>query len=72
MAHFVRHIKGASSFAINRMPNSDGKFKWQEGYGALTVGERSLETVMAYAARQKEHHRENTIRSVYEQIDAID
>ena len=69
VADCVKHIKGASAYAINHMPNSDGNFKWQEGYGALSIGERSLDTVMAYAARQKEHHQERNLLAVYERID---
>ncbi len=69
VADCVRHFKGASAHAVNKMPNSDGIFKWQEGYGALSVGERSLETVMAYVARQKEHHRDKTMLAVYERVD---
>lgn len=33
VADCVRHLKGASAYAINHMPNSDGQFKWQEGCG---------------------------------------
>jgi putative transposase len=69
VADAVRHIKGTSAFAINHKDGSDGTFKWQGGYGALSVGERSLETVMEYAMRQKEHHRENKLIAVYERID---
>jgi putative transposase len=69
VADCIRHLKGASAFAINHMSGSDGKFKWQGVYGALTVGERSLETVMEYAARQKEHHYENKLIALYERID---
>jgi REP element-mobilizing transposase RayT len=69
IADCVRHIKGASSFAINHMPNSDGGFKWQEGYGALSIGERSLVTVMAYASGQKKHHQERTTIPLYEKVD---
>jgi putative transposase len=69
VAEWARQIKGASSFAINHMAGSDGQFKWQSGYGALSVGERSLETVMEYAARQKEHHRNSKLIAVYERID---
>jgi putative transposase len=69
VADCARHLKGASAYAINHMDGSDGKFKWQEGYGALSVGERSLETVMAYAARQKEHHKESSTIDVYERMD---
>ena len=72
IADCIRHLKGASAYAINHMPGSDGKFKWQGGYGALTIGERSLETVMEYAAKQKEHHRENILIGVYERIDEED
>ena len=69
VADCVRHFKGASAFAINHMDGIDGQFKWQVGYGALTVGERSLETVMEYAASQKEHHKSGTIIDVYERMD---
>jgi len=69
VAECVRQFKGASAYAINRMDGSDGQFKWQGGYGALSVGERSLETVMEYAAKQKEHHRNNKLITVYERID---
>ena len=69
VADCVRHLKGASAFAINHMAGSDSKFKWQGGYGALTIGERSLETIMEYAAKQKEHHHENKLIAVHERID---
>ena len=69
VADCIRHLKGASAYAINHMDGSDGQFKWQEGYGALSIGERSLKKVMAYAARQKEHHSENKIIAVYERIE---
>ena len=72
VADCVRHLKGASAFAINHMNGSDGQFKWQAGYGALSIGERSLETVMAYAAGQKEHHQGNTTIAIYERMDEED
>ncbi len=69
VADCVKHIKGACAFAINHMPGSDGQFRWQAGYGALSISEDSLETVKAYAARQKEHHKAQTILPIYERID---
>jgi putative transposase len=69
VADCVRHIKGASAHAINQMQGSDGQFKWQEGYGALSIGERSLETVIAYVSNQKEHHKQQETIPVYETID---
>ncbi len=69
VAECVRQLKGASAFAINQMPNRSTKFTWQGGYGALTLGERSLPIVMAYTANQKEHHRTNKLTLIYEKID---
>jgi putative transposase len=69
VADCVRHLKGASVFAINHMAGSDNQFKWQGGYGALSIGERTLEILMEYAAKQKEHHHENRLITMYERID---
>ena len=69
VADCIRHFKGASAYAVNHMDGDDGQFRWQEGYGALSVGERSLEAVMIYAARQKEHHREKSVMAVYERME---
>lgn len=69
VADCVRHLKGASAFAINHMDGSDGQFKWQAGYGAISVGERSLPTVMAYVNNQKEHHKDKTTIGIYERMD---
>ena len=72
VAECVRQMKGASAFAINRMPGGDGKFQWQAGYGALSVSERLLPVVMAYANHQKEHHRKNRCVPLYEKSDDED
>lgn len=69
VAECVRHLKGASAHAINHMDGSNGQFKWQAGYAALSVDESSLEAVMAYAARQKEHHKNRTLNEHYERMD---
>ncbi|MBL8097711.1 MAG: IS200/IS605 family transposase [Anaerolineales bacterium] len=69
IADCVRHLKGASAYAINHMDGSDGQFKWQAGYGALTIGEKSLPIVMEYAAKQKEHHKNGNVNEYYERID---
>jgi len=69
VADCVRHLKGASAYAINHMDSSDGNFKWQAGYGVLSVSERSLAKVMDYAAKQKEHHKDRSVVAVYERMD---
>lgn len=69
LADCIRHIKGASAHAINQTIPGNEKFQWQEGYGALTIGERSLANVMRYVAFQKEHHRQRKMVDVYEKTE---
>ena len=69
IAECIRQLKGASAYAINQLPGSRGDFQWQEGYGALSLGERSLDKVMEYAAKQKEHHKERNLMPVFEKMD---
>jgi len=68
VADCVRHLKGASSHAVTRTLGSETSFKWQEGYGAISLGGRSLPTVIAYAGNQKRHHQDGTTITIYEQM----
>ncbi len=69
-AEWIRHVKGLSAYAINaRFTELKETFKWQEGYGLVTFGEKNLPFVRDYIVRQKEHHAKNTIISKLEQID---
>lgn len=69
VAGFVKQVKGASAHAINCMPESDGSFRWQAGYGALSVSEAALEKVMAYAANQRQHHQDSTCHQFFVKMD---
>ena len=64
----LRHFKGASSHAVNQVTGSGSHFKWQEGYGAISIGERSLPTVIAYVVNQKQHHQDRTEMVIYERM----
>lgn len=68
VADCLKHFKGASSRYVNQQAESDGSFKWQEGYGALTFGERALTDVVAYVHNQKEHHRQGSTRALFERM----
>jgi putative transposase len=70
VAEILKHFKGASSRAIGELRPHE--FKWQEAYGALSLGERSLERVIHYALNQKQHHAARTMIAVYEQISEHD
>jgi putative transposase len=64
VAETVRQLKGASSHAANQLGGD--RFRWQQGYGALTIDERSLASIAAYARAQKQHHESNTTIEIYE------
>lgn len=68
VADSIKHFKGASSRYVNIQPMGDGAFKWQEGYGALTFGDRAMADVVAYVRNQKEHHRQNNSRVAFERM----
>jgi putative transposase len=56
-------LKGASSHAVKRRA---APFRWQEGYGALTLCDEILPTVIAYVRNQKQHHAGATLNIRFE------
>jgi putative transposase len=66
LAACVKHLKGANSRAVHVQAGAGQPFRWQEGYGALSLGERSLGTVVAYVVDQPRHHRDQTTLSLFE------
>jgi REP element-mobilizing transposase RayT len=67
LAQCVKQLKGASARAVN-INSTEASFHWQEGYGALTIGGRSLTSVIEYVSRQAEHHGRGTTTQAYERI----
>jgi putative transposase len=54
---WMKHVKGVSSHDINQsQPAASDRFRWQGGYGVITVGPQGLQLVQDYITRQKEHH----------------
>ncbi len=37
-------------------------FTWQAGYGAFSLGQSQLETLMRYIDNQKEHHKKRSFK----------
>ncbi len=65
IADLVRDLKRASSHWMNeREPGLDG-FAWQKGYGAFSVGQTEIETVLKYIHSQEEHHSTRTFQEEY-------
>ncbi len=56
VSEVVRIIKANSSRIINKKEWLKRRFSWQEGYGAFSVSQSSLDKVIHYIKNQKEHH----------------
>ncbi len=69
VAEGVRQLKGASSHYVNQQNGGEQKFSWQDGYGVLTLGERSMPDVVKYVKNQRQHHSAGTTIPVFERTD---
>ena len=59
------HIKRSSSLWINRNMLSLGKFSWQEGFGAFSLGKSQLNEKIKYIENQQEHHKKKSFYEEY-------
>jgi putative transposase len=62
VADFIESVKGVSSRALNEAHRTDDwTFRWQAGYGFLTVSGSQMSTVIRYIRNQKEHHEKENL-----------
>jgi putative transposase len=59
------NVKRSSSLWINENKLTQGKFSWQEGFGAFSIGKTQIKSKIAYIENQKEHHRKTSFREEY-------
>jgi REP element-mobilizing transposase RayT len=65
ISDLVRDIKAGSSKFINEQNWIQGKFNWQEGFGAFSYGHWDLDKVAKYVHNQKEHHTKKRFKEEY-------
>lgn len=65
LSDLVRDIKAGSSKFINDSKWINGKFNWQEGYGAFSYSKSQLDNVIKYILNQEEHHKKQTFKQEY-------
>lgn len=65
VSDLVRDIKAGSSKFINDKGLINGKFNWQEGYGAFSYSKSSVDAVVKYINNQEEHHKKRSFRDEY-------
>ena len=68
LSNLVRDIKSNSSRFINEKGWINGKFEWQNGFGAFSLSYSRLTTAINYIDNQKEHHKKDTFREEYEKF----
>lgn len=65
LSELVRDIKSNASNFINQRRLAQGKFGWQEGYGAFSYGHSQLDTIIRYIQNQEQHHSRRSFRDEY-------
>lgn len=65
VSDLVREIKKSSNEFIKEKRFVNGKFSWQEGYGAFSYSHSGLDNVIHYIKNQKEHHLKKTFKTKY-------
>ena len=61
----LQDVKGSSSKWINISKFVNGKFQWQEGYGAFSYSHSQIDNVVKYIMNQDQHHRKKTFQDEY-------
>jgi len=65
IADLVRDIKNNSSKFINAQGYLNQPFSWQEGYGAFSYSQSSVENVFRYIENQEAHHLKKSFKQEY-------
>ena len=65
LSDLVRDVKNNSSNFINKKKLVNGKFSWQDGYGAFSYSHSQINDVYQYILKQEEHHLKRTFRDEY-------
>ena len=61
----VKVVKTEATNFINEKNMVQGKFSWQEGYGAFSYSKSQKEAVTKYILNQEEHHKKRNFKEEY-------
>ena len=68
LSALMQEVKRDSSEWINQKRLTDGKFTWQEGYGAFSYGKSQISAVINYIEKQESHHSKQSFVDEYKRI----
>ncbi|MCL2028150.1 MAG: IS200/IS605 family transposase [Bacteroidales bacterium] len=60
LSHLIQEVKRDSSEWINQQHLTQGRFSWQEGYGAFSYSKSHITQVAKYVEEQEKHHKRKT------------
>ena len=65
LSEVIKHVKGGSSYFMNKENISPTRFSWQNGYGSFAVNETAIPYVIKYIRNQKTHHQKESFAAEY-------
>jgi putative transposase len=65
ISDLMQDVKASSSKWINEKQLAQGRFEWQEGYGAFSYGKSQVRDVVGYINNQEQHHKIKTFKEEY-------
>jgi putative transposase len=68
ISNLMKEVKQNSSKWINERKFTEGKFEWQEGFGAFSYGKSQIKDVVTYIENQELHHGKKTFLEEYKEI----
>jgi len=68
IAGLLEEIKRSSSKWIETKGSGYAGFAWQNGYGAISIGQSQFRALRRYLANQKEHHRSRTSQEEFREF----
>ena len=68
LSELMQAVKGDSSKWINDKKFVQGRFSWQEGYGAFSYSKSHVSNVIQYIQNQEQHHRTRTFIEEYHDL----
>ena len=68
VAGLVEHVKVETSKWAKKATHGISTFSWQSGYGAFSVSQSNLQSVVDYVADQSFHHRKMTFQDEFREL----
>lgn len=65
VSELIGDIKRDSSTWIKKQHAKFSEFYWQKGYGAFSIGQSQVETVIRYIKNQKQHHEKQDFKDEF-------